>query len=657
MGVYHVKPTAGPTTECPSGDSPCHSLQYYANHSSFTNNSRFLFLEGEHHLDSVVTISNVTNLSLVGAMSHSGGVKILGNAVPSGFHIEHFSNLSMENLAIYNCSGPMNNTLSLLSGSDVTLNHIAVFNSSGNGGTGHVAMDIVGHFSILDSSFVTQHGSNILVNYSSCSRPCSCQFNFTANHLSTVMNSTEMELWIYCSDVRALISDSSFESCFVIDYNMLIENSVVLSNNTFRGSVRVHMCTEEANHSCSHNVLKFDGNTFTFVLLLGLMGTTDCTIYIENSVFSDLCSQVMIGSGHDLSDTIVQVYLRNVTFADCGRLIDWKEKECDETFCQTLDHGSPIILVQNAAVLFEECTFENNTGSVIQAAYSKVVFKGYNIFRNNSALIGGGIQLIYSYMILNPDTHVVFQENNAEYVGGAIYVDTPPSGLCLFKVVDAQPAPSNTVQVSFMNNTAHYAGSDIYGDVERCCESSLTCDDFYDVCKTSNTENDPSAVASDPQEVCLCDDEALQPNCSDSNKVHHINAFPGQIFPIRLAVVGGRFNGVVPDVIRAYSFYNATPGYLQSSQVGDKPHCDNFHYSINSTEKTIGFKIVSEQYFFDQITDSTSGESLISVIVHLEECPVGFLLSIATGCYVCDQKLSRECNIDNQSFYALQTPG
>ena len=47
--VFYVKPTI-PTTECPGpGDFTCHSLQYYANHSSFTNNSRFFFLEGEHH--------------------------------------------------------------------------------------------------------------------------------------------------------------------------------------------------------------------------------------------------------------------------------------------------------------------------------------------------------------------------------------------------------------------------------------------------------------------------------------------------------------------------------------------------------------------------------------------------------------------------------
>ena len=70
--VFYVKPTV-PTTECPSGDSPCHSLQYYVNHTSFTNSSRFFFLEGEHHLDGKVIISNVANLSLVGSSWFWGG--------------------------------------------------------------------------------------------------------------------------------------------------------------------------------------------------------------------------------------------------------------------------------------------------------------------------------------------------------------------------------------------------------------------------------------------------------------------------------------------------------------------------------------------------------------------------------------------------------
>ena len=113
--VFYVKPTVAPTTGCPSGDSPCHSLQYYVNHSNFTNNSRFLFLEGEHHLDSVVTISNVANLSLVGL---SSGVEILCKSVPSGFHVEKFMGFNIEKMALTNCTGSGNTSLSLMNGSN-----------------------------------------------------------------------------------------------------------------------------------------------------------------------------------------------------------------------------------------------------------------------------------------------------------------------------------------------------------------------------------------------------------------------------------------------------------------------------------------------------------------------------------------------------------
>ena len=116
--VFYVKP---PTTECPSGDSPCHSLQYYANHSNFTNNSKFLFLEGEHHLDSVVTISNVVNLSLVRLSSGVGlssGVEILCKSVPSGFHVEKFMGFNIEKMALTNCTGSGNTSLSLMNGSN-----------------------------------------------------------------------------------------------------------------------------------------------------------------------------------------------------------------------------------------------------------------------------------------------------------------------------------------------------------------------------------------------------------------------------------------------------------------------------------------------------------------------------------------------------------
>ena len=96
--------------------TPCSRMRARGKYSNFTNNSRFLFLEGEHHLDSVVIITNVANLSLVGL---SSGVEIICKSVPSGFHIETFIEFNIENMAITSCTGSEKAFLSLLNGADV----------------------------------------------------------------------------------------------------------------------------------------------------------------------------------------------------------------------------------------------------------------------------------------------------------------------------------------------------------------------------------------------------------------------------------------------------------------------------------------------------------------------------------------------------------
>ena len=90
----YVKPTE-PETECPPGNSLCYSLQEYADKSNFTSNRMFLFLEGKHHLDGLVNISDVANLSLVG---ESSGVEILCISIPSGIQVKNFARLIIEKM-------------------------------------------------------------------------------------------------------------------------------------------------------------------------------------------------------------------------------------------------------------------------------------------------------------------------------------------------------------------------------------------------------------------------------------------------------------------------------------------------------------------------------------------------------------------------------
>ena len=70
--TYYV--SSNTTDDCPQ---PCHPLSYYITNTAtyFTSNATFIFMEGEHLLDSKgsvqVVINNVDNLTLRGERGHS----------------------------------------------------------------------------------------------------------------------------------------------------------------------------------------------------------------------------------------------------------------------------------------------------------------------------------------------------------------------------------------------------------------------------------------------------------------------------------------------------------------------------------------------------------------------------------------------------------
>lgn len=97
---YYVHPY-GNTYKCRySGKSPCHELKFYAKNSMFQSNRKFFFFQGNFHLDRKVNIKNVDNLSLVG--ESSSGVNIHCLSQSSGFLVEKFTRLSIENMTTYN---------------------------------------------------------------------------------------------------------------------------------------------------------------------------------------------------------------------------------------------------------------------------------------------------------------------------------------------------------------------------------------------------------------------------------------------------------------------------------------------------------------------------------------------------------------------------
>jgi hypothetical protein len=328
--VLYVKP-AEPSTECPSGDSPCHSLQYYANHSNFTSNRRFLFLEGEHHLDSVVNVSGVANLSLVGA---SPGVTILCKSSPSGFYFEKFMNLNFENMVICNCSSGQSGgflTVNLLGGSEASFRGVTITNSSdGLYGTGLRAEDVKGSLSIFDSSFIAPLEMNIAVTYSLCNT--SSTFSFSGNSVVTSTN-TALSVEVYCGDLQVLIAHTNFTTFnhanlagkAVVMYFYEVKNSsIMVQNSTQYGNTYISVMTsgtcDVSSPHCGLVLIDFSKVSLINVAAEVVQFYLQCYGVLCHAVFKDstFTPGLLVSSTYNtkrsMNDSTSLFIFQNVTF-------------------------------------------------------------------------------------------------------------------------------------------------------------------------------------------------------------------------------------------------------------------------------------------------------------------------------------------------------
>lgn len=283
--------------------------------------------------------------------------------------------------------------------------------------------------------------------------------------------------------------------------------------------------------------------------------------------------------------------------------------------------------------------------------------------RSNSANYGTGISLTQnSRLFLKQDTYILFADNQANSVGGAMFTESSfpiplqVNPVCFFQVDKDgfSNDPVSTIKIDFVNNTAYYAGSSFYGVYVSGCASMAGkisgSDVFNRIFSIANTELDPSAAAADPDSVCICLNGHHKPDCSIHN--HAISTFPGGNFTLRLATVGGTMSGTVPGAIHAFfhnSFPNTSFGPLQDSQMQDKAYCSDFTYTVLTTYKSVYFFVAAVRLSFTPYDLAV----LPNITVYLDDCPLGFTLSHDMGKCVCDPVISRNdihCYINNQSI-------
>ena len=480
-------------------------------------------------------------------------------------------------------------------------------------------------------------------------------------------------------------------------YSLTIENSVV--NNSGTGIYATGQMSFYINNS-------------------RIIGHTNGGLYFDypdptssNTIENTAVSGNVLLSSNSLSAAALTliaggpVLLKNVSFVQ------------NAVFTDLTIQTAVITLLSTQSVTFVNCTFSNNIGTPILAYNSNFTMAGTNVFANNTGFQGGAMAFYEnSQMYLQNHTHLIFKNNHAQRVGGAVYVYTNPIDpytisttndyvecdnsvdpnpkcfLYLNMYVNLNVVKYLDVKLNFIDNTAENGGgSAIYGErINRCFTYRVYnayifgyhffADNRF-VSFEPNATTDYSLITSDPSRVCLCTDEMI-PDCLTvfSNRI----VYPGQTFTIPAVVVGQNFGSVDGSVHGQFiplTGNKGSPGLGESQefQGTNQQRCTELHYTILSENTAEVLILTSSNILVSQFPNSDTMECLqesierysgpgqshgkisqtllstpVYINVTLLPCPPGFMMSRDPALCVCDKQL-QACNITTQTVHRRES--
>ena len=216
------------------------------------------------------------------------------------------------------------------------------------------------------------------------------------------------------------------------------------------------------------------------------------------------------------------------------------------------------IYLHNSNLNLTDVLLENGHPA-LKVIDSVATLSGSVSFLNNSAHQGGAVTLHEEgYLVIADNSRLLFEENHAEYVGGAIHTtgNDIENYLSIGRRIElcriAFESGTNTT-VRFFNNTAQSGGSVMYGIAlsrVMCYNRYIASQTLFEAGRlqeifTIVDSNEMSAVSSNPQRVCICPDQST-PDClailPDQNIPHlHYTVYHGQNFTVPVAAVGFNF--------------------------------------------------------------------------------------------------------------------
>jgi len=198
---------------------------------------------------------------------------------------------------------------------------------------------------------------------------------------------------------------------------------------------------------------------------------TECT-FLENS---GVLGHVIYANGMDFSLNLHSMFIEKSKF--CANVVE----DLYDSLSTPQSFG--VIYFSQINSVLSNSEFRYNVGTAINLVYSTLSLQDEVIFQKNMAISGGSIYLqYYSNLVFKNNSRVIFVNNSASIVGGAIYYEYKfnPAGniftncFLYFNSLDPYCVLQNScyskdmnITISFVDNTAKY-GSAIYGSGLYC---------------------------------------------------------------------------------------------------------------------------------------------------------------------------------------------
>ena len=571
--TYYV--SSSTNDDCPR---PCHPLSYYITDTAtyFTSNATFIFMEGEHLLDSKglvrVVINNTDNLTLRGESGHSNtDVIIRCGSNTRGLVFNNGSIINIYDITITGCGQQDTIPLSFTNIASLYIHHITLYNNIYNGsnyiGGGALYIHCVRdtYITITNSAFtnntVGRDGGGMYI------------YTDTGTHNDITITNSAFTNNIVGYDGGGL----------VIATDNGAHNDIIITNSTFT-----------SNTADGGGGLYIYTNTGTYNDIT--ITNSACT----NNAIAGYGGGLAIETYSNMDDCIIV----NSTFAN--------------------NHGSGI-LIDRVTVIFTE-------GHSIVANNSSPTDGGGIFLSDNSYLTtsnGGHVSFINN--TANRYGGAIYSTDN-DY--------TSLRSKILYHTYLDQCTVYNLISATFINNSAARAGDHLYGGVLTFCNGLITdnrylnyllqCINVPDTLKHAPSVHPLSPVSSDPIVVCPCVNGTVDCNITSLRR----EVYPGQVFNVSLVTVG-LCGGVSPGTVvvehdeQINLIYATTTDYTSTS-------CTTLNYTAKLTTSIISNTTITINIPDGDIYNIRS----INVNLTILPCPLGLVVDFTSGDCVCNNDIT-----------------